>query len=50
LAYLGPVGFDAGSLAAYVRRAADGLTEQPRAQILAGQIVWPDPMGGQEAN
>lgn len=50
LAYLGPVGFDAGSLAAYVRRAADRLAEQPRAQILAGQLVWPEPVSGLEAN
>ena len=50
LAYLGPAGFDAGSLAAYVRRTADRLSQQPRAQILGGQFVWPEPMSGQETN
>jgi cytochrome b pre-mRNA-processing protein 3 len=49
LAYLEPKGLDAGSLARYMRRAAEMQSRQPGARALAGVIVWPDPIGGQEA-
>jgi cytochrome b pre-mRNA-processing protein 3 len=49
LAYLEPARLDAGSLAYYVRRAAEMQSGQPGAQPLAGLIVWPDPISGQEA-
>ena len=50
LAYLGASGLDAGSLAGYLRRAAEMLQLQKGAEVLAGKIVWPDPVNGQEAH
>jgi cytochrome b pre-mRNA-processing protein 3 len=50
LGYLGSAGFDARSLAAYVRTAAEMLALQPSAQVLAGRLAWPDPASGQQAS
>ena len=49
LAYLEPAGLDAGSLAHYMRRAAEAQSRQPGTQALSGVIVWPDPLSAQEA-
>jgi cytochrome b pre-mRNA-processing protein 3 len=46
LGYLVPGGrLDARSLSDYVRRCASALDAQPTAQILAGNLAWPDPAG-----
>jgi cytochrome b pre-mRNA-processing protein 3 len=46
LGYLAPDGsLDASRLAEYVKRCVSTLDAQPAAQILAGQIAWPDPAG-----
>lgn len=39
--YAGAPGPGAGALAAYVRRAAACLAEQPLAELLAGRAAWP---------
>jgi cytochrome b pre-mRNA-processing protein 3 len=49
LAYLEPAGLDAASLAQYMRLATEMQGRQPATQALAGVIVWPDPLRGQEA-
>jgi cytochrome b pre-mRNA-processing protein 3 len=49
LAYLEPAGLDAGSLARYMRLAVEMQARLSDAQALAGVIVWPDPLHGQEA-
>jgi cytochrome b pre-mRNA-processing protein 3 len=43
LAYLAPGGLDVSRLADYVNRCASALDAQPAAQILSGQLAWPDP-------
>jgi cytochrome b pre-mRNA-processing protein 3 len=50
LAYLGASGLHAGSLANYLRCAGKMLEMQPGAEVLAGKVVWPDPINGQEAH
>jgi cytochrome b pre-mRNA-processing protein 3 len=46
LAYLVPGGrVDGGSLSDYVQRCASALDAQPAAQILAGEIAWPEIAG-----
>jgi cytochrome b pre-mRNA-processing protein 3 len=50
LAYLVPAGFDASSLAAYVRTAAEMLARQSSAQVLTGRLAWPDPASGQQGS
>ncbi len=49
LAYLEPARLDTESLADYMRQAVEMQGRQPGAQPLAGVIVWPDPITGQEA-
>jgi cytochrome b pre-mRNA-processing protein 3 len=46
LAYLTPGRLDWGSLSDYVQRCASALDAQPAAQILAGEIAWPEPAPG----
>jgi cytochrome b pre-mRNA-processing protein 3 len=48
LAYLGSSGLDAGGVAGYMRRAVEMLDRQPDAEVLTGEMVWPDPVEGQE--
>jgi cytochrome b pre-mRNA-processing protein 3 len=46
LGYLVPDGtLDAPRLGEYVKRCVSALDARPAAQILAGQITWPDPAG-----
>jgi hypothetical protein len=48
LAYLVPGGhLDGSRLADYVHRCAGALDAQPAAQILAGEIAWPEPAGSE---
>jgi cytochrome b pre-mRNA-processing protein 3 len=50
LTYLESSGLDAGGLADYVVRASEKLSRQQGAQILTGQIEWPEAISGQRTS